>query len=163
MEIPFLLSPFFIEFILPFVLVFTIVFAMLQKTQLFGEDKRQIDVLIGLVVGLILLAFPTARNIIILLTPFLAIAVVILLVFMLLYGFITGKKGVDVLNQGWKIALVALLALALVAYIILITGYSDKIYLLFFGPSSGPIVSMIIMIIAIAAVIVAVVKGEKGT
>ena len=99
---PILISPFFINYILPFVLVFTLTFAILQKTKLLGEEKKQIDALVSLVIGLILIAFPFAREIVVKLMPFLAVSLIILLVFMLLYGFIMGKSG-DVLHKGVKI------------------------------------------------------------
>src|SRR3989344_3767877 len=110
---PILISPFFVSYILPFVLVFTLIFAILQKTQLLGEGKKQIDALVGAVVGLVLIAFPFARDIIVQLMPFLAVSAVVLLVFMLLYGFIVGKKEGDVLNKGLKIVFAIILGLAL--------------------------------------------------
>ena len=45
--------PIFVGTILPFVLVFTIVFAVLQKSKIFGDDKKQIDSIVALVFGLI--------------------------------------------------------------------------------------------------------------
>ena len=41
----------FYEFALPFLLVFTIVFAILEKTKLFGGGKKNINLIIGIVVG----------------------------------------------------------------------------------------------------------------
>ena len=43
---------------LPFVLIFTISFAVLQKIQLFGSGKKNIDMIVSLV-----LAFLAIRNI----------------------------------------------------------------------------------------------------
>jgi len=51
------ISPLFLNYILPFVLVWTLIFAILEKTNLLGEGRRQINAIIGLVVGLILIAF----------------------------------------------------------------------------------------------------------
>ena len=62
---PIFISPYFLDYILPFVLVFTLIFAILQKTKILGEGKKQIDAIIGLVVGFILIAVPFARNIIV--------------------------------------------------------------------------------------------------
>ena len=84
---PFIISPFFVNIILPFVLVFTLVFAILEKTRLLGENK-QIDAIVGVVIGLFLISVPGPRDIVILLMPFLAVSIVILLVFMIIYGFI---------------------------------------------------------------------------
>ena len=52
----------FQEFILPFLLVFTIVFAVLEKTKLLGDGKKQLDAIVAFVVGLIFVTavFPKA-------------------------------------------------------------------------------------------------------
>ena len=119
---PIFLSPIFLDYILPFVLVFTLIFAILQKTQLLGDGKKQVDAIVGMVIGLILIAFPFARNIVVQLMPFLAVSAIILLVFMLLYGFIVGKKEGDVLNTGLKITFGIILGLALIVVILYSAG-----------------------------------------
>lgn len=40
------------EILLPFMLVFTIVFAVLQKAKIFGDDKKNFNVVVALVMGL---------------------------------------------------------------------------------------------------------------
>lgn len=160
---PFLIHPYFIDFVLPFVLVFTLIFAILQKTQLLGDSKKQIDAMIGLVVGLILIAFPGPRSIVVLLMPFLAVSAVILLVFMLLYGFILGKKDGDILSAGLKKVFGAILALALITFLLIITGYWDAVHYFFFGGNYKQVWANIILIVAIAAAIWAVIWGDKGS
>jgi hypothetical protein len=81
----------FSEGILPFLIVFVLVFAILQKSKLLGDGKSQIDALIALAVALILIITPVARNFIVEIIPFLAIALVIMLFFLLMYAFIAGK------------------------------------------------------------------------
>lgn len=151
------LTPLFVDYILPFILVFTLIFAILQKTQLFGEGKKQIDALIGLVIGLILIAFPPARDIIVLLMPFVAVFAVILLVFMLLYGFIVGGTG-TVLGKWWQIGFAALLAITLGSYLLIVTDYWTPLLHFLFG-GGGQIFTTLIMIIFIVGVIVAVTLG----
>lgn len=41
------------DFLLPFLLVFTIVFAVLQRTEILGEDKKNFNVIIALILALI--------------------------------------------------------------------------------------------------------------
>src|SRR3989344_3833579 len=159
----FLISPYFLEFVLPFVLVFTLIFAILQKTQLLGEGKKQVDAMVGLVVGLMLIAFPGPRDIIVLLMPFLAVSAVLLLVFMLLYGFILGKKDGDVLGRGWKVTLGAILALALITFLLIITGYWGLVYSYFFEGNYRQIWANLILIVAIAIAIIAVIKGGSSS
>lgn len=158
---PFLISPYFIDFVLPFILVFTLVFAVLQKTQLLGDGKKQIDALVGLVVGLFLIAFPGPRDIVILLMPFLAVSMVILLVFMLLYGFILGKTGGDILGNAWKITFGTILALALLTFLLIITGYWNAVYYYFFGTNYRQIWANIILIVTIVVAIIFVIRGDR--
>lgn len=41
-----------IEFLVPFLLVFVIVFAVLQKTKILGDDRKNFNVIVALVMGL---------------------------------------------------------------------------------------------------------------
>src|SRR3989344_5952363 len=43
----------FYEVFLPFILVFAIVFGILQKTHILGKDKKLINVMVSLAIGLI--------------------------------------------------------------------------------------------------------------
>jgi hypothetical protein len=158
-------SSLFREFILPFALVFTLIFAILQKTKLLGDGKKQIDAIIGLVVALILVATPPARSIIVELQPFLAVFAVVLLVFMLLYGFINGKTDGDVLGKGWKIAFVVLLTLALVVFLLIITGYWDFVTSFAFNSGGGTslLVNGLLLAIIVGAVVVVVKGGGKSS
>ncbi len=158
---PIFISGFFLDYVLPFVLVFTLIFAILSKTKLLGEDKKQINAIIGLIVGIILLAFPFARNVVVQLMPFLAVSAVILLVFMLMYGFIWGKSE-DVLDKGMKITLAIIFSLGLITALLFITGWWTPVYDFVFGRSGGSQVwinGLLIIILAVA--IIAVIKGEK--
>lgn len=126
---PIFISPFFVSYILPFVLVFTIVFAILQRTKLLGDNVKQINAIVGLVVGLILISFPFARNIVNQLMPFLAVVLVIFLVFTLSYGFFSRKNNSteDFLPGKLKIVFASLLGLGLIIFLLIITGVWDKI------------------------------------
>ena len=76
-------NPFVVQLILPFLLVFAVVFAVLQKSKIFGEGKRQIDVIVAFAIALIVVAFVQYVNIIIQLAAFLGLMLVIILVMML--------------------------------------------------------------------------------
>jgi len=158
---PIFISGFFLDYVLPFVLVFTLIFAILSKTKLLGEGKKQINAMIGLVIGIILIAFPFARNIVVQIMPFLAVSAVILLVFMLMYGFIFGKSE-DVLNRGMKITLAIIFGLGLITALLFITGWWTPVYDFVFGRGgSSQVWINIILVIILAIAIIAVIKGEK--
>ena len=158
-------SSFFIDVILPFLLVFTIVFAILDKTKLLGEGKRQINAIVSLVVGLILIAFPFARDIIVKLIPFLVVSLIILFIFMLLYGFISGKKDGDVLHKGLKITLGILAGLAVIVAVLWITGAWDYIYQVVVEGELSETIWINVVLVAIIGGAIAVVlsTGKKET
>jgi len=161
MAAPVFISPFFMDYLLPFVLIFTLVFALLQKTKILGENKKQIDSLVALIIGIILIAFPFARDIIVQLMPFLAVSVAILLVFMLLYGFAYGKT--EDMHKGIKATLLIIGSLALITFILIITGAWDYIYSLMFERAEGSQIWInILLLVVIAGAIIAVVSGKGG-
>ena len=158
MAVPFFISPLFMDFILPFVLVFTLIFAILQRTKVLGDDAQRINLIMGIVIGLMLIAFPHPRSIIVLLMPYLAVVSVILLVYLMLMGFATGKKDENILGEKEKIAVVGLIGISLAIYLLMITGYWDFIMGNVF--TGGPLIATVLMIAAIVGVIVAVILGE---
>ena len=60
-----------VETILPFLLIFTIVFAILEKSKILGDGKRQIDAIVALAIGLLFIAFGSATDIVVRMIPFL--------------------------------------------------------------------------------------------
>jgi len=151
------------DIILPFLLVFTLVFAILEKTKLLGEGKRQIDAIVSFVVGVILIGFSYPTGIIVKLVPFLVVCLVVLFVFMLLYGFISGKKEGDVLNKGLKIALGIILGIAVIIAVIWATGAWDNLYnTLVEGQYAGEFwVSVLFLVIIGGAMAVVLATGRK--
>src|SRR3989344_2088821 len=79
------------EYVLPFLLVFTIIFAILEKTKLFGKEqdgraKTNINTILALVIGLIVIA---NTDISLLMNSYLskmALFIVIVLIFILTIG-----------------------------------------------------------------------------
>ncbi len=148
-------SPFFTELVLPFLLVFTLIFAILEKTKVLGDDKRQINAIIAFVIGLILIAFPFSSNIIVKLMPLLAVIAVVMLIFIMLYSFAGGKP-----EEKWmKITFGILIGLALIVALLVLTGYWDKVL---GAVSSGKsLATNIFFILIIIAAIVVVLIPKK--
>ena len=150
------------NYVLPFVLVFTLIFAILQKTKLLGDGKKQNDSIVALVIGLILIAFPFARTIVVQLMPYLAVSIAILLVFMLGYGFVYNGK-VE-MHKWLKITLMIIFALGLITVILLSTGFWDEIYDLVFQGSIAAQVWVNVLLVAImAGAVIAVLKGKGSS
>ena len=154
--------PFFTDLILPFLLVFTLIFAILEKSKMLGEEKKQINAIVSLVIWLIFIAFPFAREIVIKLIPFLAVSLVILFVFMLIIGFILAKKEGDMLNPGLKIALGIIFGLAVLVAVLWITGGWDIIYSFVMERDLGQTLLINLFILAIIGGAIAVVMSSGG-
>ncbi len=155
-------SPIFMDIILPFLLVFTLVFAILDKSKLLGEGKRQINAITSLVIGLILIGFPFAREIIVKLIPFLVVSLVILFVFMLIFGFVSAKKEGDVLNKGLKIALGIIFGLAVIVAVLWITGAWENIYNFIVEGGYADKIWINLILIAIIGGAIAIVLSSGG-
>lgn len=142
--------PFVVNILLPFILVFTVVFAVLQKTEILGKGKKQIDALVALVMGLIVVAYANATGIIVNLSVFMAVSLVILLVFMILIG-ITFKQGEFKVEKNIQNVLIAIISIAIVVALLNITGYWDDLVNAFSGGDS-----LVVNVISIVLVVVVV-------
>lgn len=154
-------GPFFTELVLPFLLVFTLIFAILDKTKVLGDGKRQINAIIGFVVGLMLIAFPQARDLVVNLMPLLAVLAVIFLVFMILYAFASvGEEKVEI-PSGLKWVMVGIFSLAIVIGLIIFSGAWDTLNNYMGGGGKGVVMNVFFVIVVIGG-IVAVVASGKG-
>jgi hypothetical protein len=158
----FIFNEFFSQIVLPFLLVFTVIFAILQKSKILGEDKKQIDAIVGFVIGLLLVAVPSAREIVSGLMPILAIFVVSLLVFFVIYGFAKGGDNVKI--EGKYLSIVVILAVVVVSISLLVlTGHWDLLVNFFKGSTSTNLIGNLVFILIIIGAIIAVVlpKGSS--
>jgi len=152
------------DFLLPFLLVFVLIFAILEKSKLLGDGRRQINAIIALVSGLILLAFSSYVEFIKSIIPFFAVVLVILFVFLLLYGFVYGDNKGDPLDKNMKMILGIIVALAVAIAVLYYTNSWEHIKEWFFAENKYFInfVFGIIIVAAILAVVFGSGKGGKG-
>ncbi|MFH0711620.1 MAG: hypothetical protein V1889_00675 [archaeon] len=153
-------SPFFTEMLLPFLLVFVVVFAILQKSKILGEGKAQIDAMVALVIGLILIGVPGPREIVVGIMPWLAVGVAVILVFMILYGFVAGDLSKA---PNWmKISFGILAGLFTLGVVLYITGLWGIIEGWFSGGESSDIwMNVLMVVLIIGAMAVAVFGGKR--
>lgn len=146
--------PVFTDIILPFLFIFTLIFAILEKSKLLGDDKHQINAITGFVVGAILISFANAIDIITQMTVFMAVSLVILFVFMLIYGFVYNGKDGELMGKGLKTLLGIIIFIAVVIAVLLVTDSWDKVYDFFTRSDVGTnVVSIVLIAAAIAAVV----------
>jgi hypothetical protein len=105
------------DVIIPFILIFSIVYAVLDKTSVFGKDKKNINAVIALVVALstvvshVLRIYSTGRDpvdIIALAAPRIALILVVAVCFFILAG-LAGIKPDDYKDANYSIITLALL------------------------------------------------------
>ena len=117
-----------LNFVYPFLLVFLIIFAVLEKSNLLGEGRRQINALVAFVIGLIFVSAVFPKMVVANMVLFLAVAIVMMFVVMLLWGFIfSGEKGID-LKDGVKWALFGVVTLASIVAILWATGVEGRVF-----------------------------------
>jgi len=151
----------FAKGILPFLLVFVLVFAILQKSKLLGEGKAQVDALIALTIGLILIGFPQPRDYIVAMVPWLAVALVVLLVVFLIYGFMASdnKDGLKMPDWVKKYGIFAAIIFAIIL-VIVITGGWDTVHGWY---NDSSVTGNILVIVAIGVALWIALGGKSGS
>ncbi len=81
----------FSNFAFPFFLVFFVLFAILEKTKLLGESK-QLNAMVAGVIGLIFVSAVFPKIIVGNLMQFLTVAIMVVFVGLLLWGFVSGSE-----------------------------------------------------------------------
>jgi len=163
MAITILQSEFVTQLILPFLLIFTIIFAILDRTKILGEGKKQINAIISFVIALIFVSFSYAVGIIVNLMPVLAVVVVVILIFMILYGFAAGGKEFS-MPKGLKITFGILIGLVLIIALLYFTGYWDNVtdyWDEFVSGGNNVLTNIIFIAIIIGAIAVVLSTGKK--
>lgn len=154
------MSSFFTEMLLPFLFVFVVTFAILQKSKILGEGKAQIDAIVALVVGLLLIGVPAPRNIIVGIMPWMTVGIAVILVFLILYGFVAGDLSKA---PSWMKIVFGILAGVFTTGVILhVSGMGATVSNWLFGGGSGAVwTNVLMLILIIGAVAVALFGGKK--
>ncbi len=128
----------FTKFILPFALIVALVYGILEKTKLLGDGKHQLNAIIAFVIGITFTGFLAGTQIVSNMVLFLSVALVILFVILMLWGFIFGEKeaGKGFILEPWmKYSLGGVAAIAFIGAVIWATGFWDNINGLLFQQS----------------------------
>ncbi len=156
-------SPLVVNAILPFVLIFTVMFAILQKSKILGDGKKQIDAIVALVIALIVISFANAVGVINSLMPFLAVSVVIILVFLMLYSLVFQGKENFTLHKGLQWTIFGLIAIATIIAVVISTGaweYINNEWIIG-NDNSAIITNAIFIVIILGAIAIALWGGGK--
>jgi len=150
------------KFAYPFLLIFFIVFAILEKTKILGEEKKQLNALIAFVIGLIFVSAFQPKIIVENLILFLTVALVVMFVVLMIWGFVSStKEGFQL--EGWmKWILWIVGGIAVIIAVLWAVGVWDKVVDLLFKQNwSNSFWTNAAFIVAIAAALAAVLKSSK--
>ena len=109
----------FFDFFLPFLLFFAIIYAALDKTQVFGADKKDINAIIALVISLIASTTSWVIKGVIGFLPFVGFIALIIVAFLMLAAMVYGGNVEELFKNKWIKAgavIFVVLALALGIY-----------------------------------------------
>ena len=158
----------FTRFALPFLLIFFIVFGILEKTKLFGDKKQQLNALIAFVIGLIFIGATSPTLTVSNLVLFLTVAIVVMFVALLLWGFVAGEEGLkfDKIPKPLKgfilVAIVFAVALALLWAMGIEQGIFSVIYDFLFNQNwSTDLLTNLAFIVVVVVALVLILKNKK--
>ena len=148
--------------LLPFLLIFVVVFAILEKANVLGKEKHQINAIVALVIGLTVILFPGPREIIVTILPWLAVGVAVLLVFFILYGFFAGDLSEGGIPGWLKIVLGVLVGLFVIGIVSTVVGFNDVVVGWFQNWGSEVFLNIFMVLIVIGGIIWAVASSAKS-
>jgi len=154
------MNAFFTEMLLPFLLVFVVVFAILQKSKVLGDKKAQMDSMVALVIGLILIGVPGPRDIIVALMPWMAVGVAVILVFLILYGFVAGDLSGEKTPAWMKIVFGILAGVFTVGVVVYVTGFWNTVQGWFSDGMSDIWTNIFMIVLVLGAMAVAIFSGK---
>ena len=157
----FLQNVVFTKFVLPFLLIFFIVFAILERTKVFGDDKKQINALIAFVIGLIFVGVAFPKEVVENLILFLTVAIVVVFVFLILWGFVSGKElKIESTGLKWTVGIV-LLGIVTIS-VLWATGIQGGVFDLLFGQSwSGTFWTNLLFVVLVGAALALILRNSK--
>lgn len=143
--------------VLVFVLVFALLFAILQRSKVLGEGKSQVDMLVAGAAALLVLSAGYALDIITQLIPFLAVCLVVILVFVLLIGLFFEKEFKP--SEGMRNTAIVVALLAVIIAVLNFTNSYDAI-VNWIATHQTIMGNVILIAVVIGAVALALRKGE---
>ena len=153
----------FFDVVLPFLLVFTVTFGVLEKSNLFGKDKKNLNAMLAFTVGFLVVAATQITQAIQLSIPKVAFMLIILISLLILVGSMMGKQkdeGLDFFEKfaNLKNRLVVIIIVVVVAVFFSSVGWLQPILDFFRVNIASPTLSGIIFLAVIGGIIYYIIK-----
>src|SRR3989344_1155700 len=103
------------NYVLPFLLIFSIFFAILEKTQILGEGKTNINVVVSAAAGLLVLAQQGIVETINLFIPRISLIMLVTLMGLLIIALVAGKKFSGITGTTFGVAVVLIIIAVILA------------------------------------------------
>ncbi len=162
----------FFDIVLPFLLVFTIMFAILQKTEILGKDRRELDAMVAFVTGMLVAATNKVVTIISDALPNLIVLVIAILGFLILLGTFYKQGEFNFAKNDdnkWMMLTFSIIIFIAVLAIFLNSIKSESgvswlsaILTYIFQNFSGTVVTSLIFLVVVIAVIFIVVRPSDN-
>ena len=152
------------DVILPFLLVFTLAFAILEKSKIFGSDKRNINLIVGLILGLLFLQNNYLVYMVQRFLPNVSMMLIVGLMFLLLFAIFGGE------NREWTggsltlgfIVSIAAIILALSTDLLPFGEWGILDYYNSLDPGTRGFIWLIILILLVVGFVTHEKKGKSG-
>jgi len=152
----------FTKFAFPFLLVFFVVFGILEKTKVLGEGKKQLDALTAFVIALIFVSVAYPVLVVNNLVLFLTVAIIVVFVALLLWGFVSGSEKVEIKSTGLKWVFGIVVIFTVIIAVLWATGTKNSVFDFLFNQSwSGGFWTNVLFIIVVAVALAVVIKSSK--
>lgn len=149
------------NFAYPFLLIFFIAFAVLEKTQIFGKDKKQSNALIAFVLALIFVSAVSPKLVVGNLILFLTVSLVVVFIILLLWGFVSGGEA-KIEGKGVRIAAGIAVVVAVILGVVWASGVELSVLDFLFNQAwSKAFWTNALFILVVAAALAFAIKGVK--
>ena len=155
-----------IDVMLPFLLVFIILFAILQKSRILGEAKKNLNVAVAVILGLIVViphvtkSYPPGMDVVVILNsalPKVSLIVVAIVMLLILIGLFGGEVHLlGVALRGW----ITFLSIIIIAWIFFASAYQWSSWRWLSDVFSKDALALIIIILVFGIVIAFVTGGD---
>lgn len=143
------------EYLLPFLLIFTIIFAILEKLKILGKDKKNLNLMVALILGLLVVVQPEIVYLINSFLPKISLFILVVLMFLVVAGMFGAN------TEGWTRAPFLIAIIVCILAIIWALSGNSYLGLPYWMRPSEQDKAWIILIVTVVLVISYVGGGPK--